>query len=285
MKKLLGSAVVFIAFAGIGSAIAADLPVKAPPVAAPVAWDWTGFYLGVEGGGKWEQDQWTATSLADPPVGRAPIDSSSPRTYSPASGRVGGFAGYNWQFGSQFVAGIEANWAWANGTATAGGFPGCTNAGCTVGFSYQPNGLIAGGDTTSTNMRWDASVRGRLGVLATPSLLLYATGGVAWQNLQVSGTCGPWANSFQCNGPPQAVPSAVTATNTLTGWTIGAGAEWHAWGNWFVRGEYRYNDFGTTSYVFPFGTTTTNNTYRFNLKTETQMATVGLAYKFNWGAL
>jgi outer membrane immunogenic protein len=275
-------AVCTIVFTQIASA--SDLPRKAPaymPPPLPV-FSWTGFYVGAALGAKWERDEWTATSLADSNVGgvRSPIDSSSPRNYDSTAARFGGFLGYNWQFAPQWVAGIEGDWAYANATTSSGGFPGCTNAVCTIGFGAAPNGLVAGGDLTSVKTRWDASVRGRLGILATPDLLLYGTGGIAWQNVKVSGACGPWQNSFYCNGAPQPVPSAVTQTDTLTGWTVGAGAEWHAWGNWLVRGEYRYANFGTSSYVFPFGTTVTNNTYRFDLKNETHIATFGLAYKF-----
>jgi opacity protein-like surface antigen len=61
---------------------------------------------------------------------------------------------------------------------------------------------------------------------------------------------GPWPSSFQC---------------------------WHAWGNWLLRGEYRYANFGTSSYVFPCGTTVTNNTYRFDVHNQTHIATFGLA--------
>jgi outer membrane immunogenic protein len=227
-----------------------------------------------------KRDTWTATSLADPPFGtpRTPIDLTSPRTYDTSGVRGGVYGGYNWQV-SQFVFGIEANAGFADAKNTVAGFPGCTLAGCTIGFTYPPNGLIAGGDLTTVNMRWDASVRGRLGFLATPDLLLYGTGGVAFQNIKVTGACGPAANSFQCN-VPQPIPSIVTIDKTLVGWTVGAGAEWHAWGNWLLRGEYRFADFGTNSYVFPFGTSSTNNTYRFNLRTETHIATFGIAYKF-----
>jgi outer membrane immunogenic protein len=280
MKRIVLGSIALSMLASSTFAADMQMPVYKAPVAVPAAWSWTGFYVGADVGGKWEGDSWTATSLADAPVGtpRSPIDTTSPRTYNTSGVRGGLYAGYNWQ-ASQYVFGIEANGGFANANSTVAGFPGCTLAGCTVGFGYPPNGLIAGGDLTTINMRWDASLRGRLGFLATPDLLLYGTGGVAFQNISVTGACGPAANSFQCN-VPQPVPSTVTVTNTLVGWTAGAGLEWHAWGNWLLRGEYRYAGFGTTSYVFPFGISNTNNTYRFNLRTQTQIATFGIAYKF-----
>jgi outer membrane immunogenic protein len=284
MKRLL---ILAVALTIASPSLAADLPArvaKAPPMVSP-AWSWTGFYVGAEAGGSWDRDRWTATSLADPPVGaaRSPIDITSPRSYNSSAGRVGGYAGYNWMVSPTWLVGIEGDAAWKDNSSTIGGFPGCTIAICTVGFVAVPNGLIAGGDTTRVRSNWDASIRGRVGVLATPDLLLYGTGGVAFEDKQVTGQCGPWQNSFQCNGPPQPAPSLVAQTKTLVGWTVGAGAEWHVAGNWLVRGEYRYADFGTSSYAFPFGTTTTNNTYRFNLRSTEQIATFGIAYKFGGG--
>lgn len=289
-KILLGSVLVALS---AGTALATDLPApvyKAPAV-APAAWSWAGFYVGGEVGGKWTRDEWTATSLRDgaPTNGAVflPIDSSSPTTFATASGRFGGFAGYNWQLASQFVVGIESDWAWANNSASAPGFPGCALAVCTGGAFAAAPSPAAGGDITSVTERWDASIRGRLGFLVVPNLLLYATGGVAWQDQQLNGSCGPVATSLYCNGQSQPVPAAVSLTNTLIGWTLGAGVEWRVWQNWSVRGEYRYANFGTNSEVFAFGSTAatngTDNTYRFNVKTDTQIATFGLAYKFDLG--
>jgi outer membrane immunogenic protein len=245
-------------------------------------WSWTGFYVGGDVGAKWTDSTWTATSLRDPPVpaGQLPIDGTSPTGFNSVAARFGGYAGYNWQFARTWVAGLEGDYGYSNTTTTKAGFPGCSVAGCVAGFTYVPGGP-AGGDTTSTTTRWDASARARVGYLFTPDLLIYGTGGVAWQNMQAAGNCGPFASSFYCNGAPQPNPSNITQTATLTGWTAGAGAEWHAWGNWLLRGEYRFADFGTWTSVFPFGTTGAgSNTYRFQLKVQTQIASVGLAYKF-----
>src|SRR5262249_60758298 len=54
-----------VAFAKIGTAGAADLPVKAPPMAAPVVYTWTGCYLsGGVGYGMWNQDHFLFDSTA-----------------------------------------------------------------------------------------------------------------------------------------------------------------------------------------------------------------------------
>ena len=120
MKKLILGSVALAAMI-TDPAMAADMPVRAPSVyrAPAPAWSWTGFYVGGEVGAKWLDDRWTATSLFDgggPLTGSPalPIDASSPRHYDITGARVGGYVGYNWQFDSKWVAGIEADAAWAH---------------------------------------------------------------------------------------------------------------------------------------------------------------------------
>jgi outer membrane immunogenic protein len=95
MKKILLAALM----AGVASSgMAADLPTrKAPPApqvyAPPPVFNWTGFYVGVNGG-------WGG--------GMGGGDFSSP-----SAGLVGGTVGYNYQVG-QFVGGLEGDWDWAD---------------------------------------------------------------------------------------------------------------------------------------------------------------------------
>ncbi|HEY1945057.1 MAG TPA: outer membrane protein [Roseiarcus sp.] len=95
MKKFLLAALL----AGVAtSAFAADLPTrKAPPAPAPVymppVFTWTGFYVGVNGGGAFANG---GRDFGDPD-----------------GGEVGGTVGYNYQLG-QIVLGVEADWDWAS---------------------------------------------------------------------------------------------------------------------------------------------------------------------------
>jgi outer membrane immunogenic protein len=238
MKKL-ATAIAAIALIGT-PALAADLarkmPVKAPPPPPAPVFSWTGFYAGVELGAKWADTTWTTTSLSSG-GGFFPVDASSPRNYDPSGFRWGGYVGYHWQVFSQWLWGVEADWAGANKTDTAAGIPGCT-----IGCPSPPG---PGADTSSVKMGWDASVRARLGYLVTPDILAYATGGIAWQRVEASATCqhsGPDPLCFALAGDPFA-----TGTNSkiLTGWTVGGGLEYRIYGNWLLRGEYRYSNFGT----------------------------------------
>ena len=102
MKKFLIGAVGLVAMAT--SASAADLAArpyaKAPPPVMAAVYDWSGFYIGVNGG--WGQSRerynWLGYSLV---------------SANATGGTVGGQIGYNWQAGS-WVFGVEAQGNWAN---------------------------------------------------------------------------------------------------------------------------------------------------------------------------
>jgi outer membrane immunogenic protein len=126
-------------------AAAADLSVaplyKAPPPAMAPAYNWSGFYLGVNGGGGWGHSNW---------------DTSATRINT-SGGMVGGTAGYNWQIGSA-VLGVEGDIDWANLKGTN------TSTLCPLGCS--------------TSDTWLSTVRGRAGY-AFGGVLPYVTGGLA----------------------------------------------------------------------------------------------------------
>jgi len=288
MRKILSAFAFVSSITFCGAVQAAEYQIPRALSPAP-SWSWPGFYIGGDVGAKWMGNQWTATSLRDPPgplLGgvQLPIDGTSPRNYDSTSVRLGAYLGYNWQLSRLWLVGLEADVAWADSrNAPHQGFPGCSPpgaSGCVAGFGYNP-GAPFGGDMTSVNMRWDASARGRIGFLVSPDTLLYGTGGVAWQHIAATGDCGPWPTSFYCNGPPQPTPSSLTQNTFLLGWTVGVGAEVRVAAGWLVRAEYRYANFGTWNSVFAFGSTPSgDNTYRFALRPTTNIVTAGVAYKF-----
>lgn len=132
-------------------AAAADLPRRYDPVPqrAPVyapIYNWTGFYVGINGGFGWGDSRWDTTGRFD------------------VSGAViGGTAGYNWQF-QQWVLGVEGDLDWSNikGTTTAVCAAGCT-----------------------TRNSWLATVRGRVGY-SFDRFLPYITGGLALGDIRGS---------------------------------------------------------------------------------------------------
>ena len=136
---------------GTTAAAAADLPMKtkAPP---PVAiYDWTGFYIGVEGGG----------SLGTSDHVDRVTGASDANGYNVKGGLAGGTLGYNWQM-SSFVVGFEGDASWVG---EYGSNP-----------DIGPVGNPA--FTSFTKETWMATARARFGY-AVNNLLFYGTGGYA----------------------------------------------------------------------------------------------------------
>ena len=139
-------------------AFAADLPVKAPANIATVT-NWTGFYIGIEGGADWGRFSQTNT-----------ISGVSLGFFDQKGGLIGGTAGYNWQTGN-WIFGLETDLSWTDlsGTQTCG--PTRTNI-CT------------------TEMRAFGTLRGRVGMTLLDNVLLYATGGLAYGYIRATRDVG-----------------------------------------------------------------------------------------------
>ena len=151
VRKVLLTSAVLVA-ASVISAFAADLPVKAPvAVAAPVT-NWSGWYVGVEGG--YGKSQFSQTNT---------VTNVSLGYYDQKGGLFGATVGYNWQ-AANWVWGLESDFSWANinGTQICG--PTRTNV-------------------CSTNMRDLGTLRGRLGMTIFDNTLLYATAGLAYADI------------------------------------------------------------------------------------------------------
>jgi hypothetical protein len=87
----------------------------------------------------------------------------------------------------------------------------------------------------------------------------------------------------QCTFSPGSPFDTQTNRNILTGWTVGGGLEKMIYGNWILRAEYRFSQFGHVNDVLPFaapGATVGSDFVRYRLSVQTHIATVGLAYKF-----
>src|SRR5262245_58787877 len=87
----------------------------------------------------------------------------------------------------------------------------------------------------SANTEWLSSVRGRLGFTGwLNNTMLYATGGVAWANIEYS------ADVFIPTD--LSIQSDTSFNTTKTGWVVGGGAEWMATSNILIRAEYLFYD-------------------------------------------
>ncbi len=97
--------------------------------------------------------------------------------------------------------------------------------------------------TVSSRLDYLGTVRGRLGVLVTPTFLLYGTGGLAYGGVQSN-------TSINFTNTGGAVPGFASGSfsDTRTGWTAGAGFEWMFFPNWSAKLEGLYYDLGSATY-------------------------------------
>lgn len=267
MKALAGGAIAFVALTA-APAFAADLPVVTKaPVVAP-AYNWTGIYAGVSAGGRWSNATWTTDCLVVAGGCGSSLGTHNPVDFDSATARVGSYLGYNWLFASAWLVGLEADIAWGDSSKTVVGIPGTIPAG-------PP--LAATGDSATVKEKWDGSLRARVGFLAAPTWLIYATGGVAWQQVDLTASCTGVISASVCGA---GLSTSETYSTTKAGWTVGGGVEAAFWGNWLGRVEYRYSDYGDINHTFFVGNASAvwNVSMSESLRTHTVL--VGLAYKF-----
>jgi len=148
-------------------------------------------------------------------------------------GLFGGQVGYNWQM-SSWVFGLEADAQWT-------GQRGSTTVLCAVTGCFTPLQTVGTSATLEDKLDWFATFRGRLGFTVTPNVLLYATGGAAWG--EVESNLGLTAVTA-AGVPFTAFGSSKT---DRFGWTVGAGIEAMFATNWSAKIEYLYLDMGSIS--------------------------------------
>jgi outer membrane immunogenic protein len=241
----------------IGHASAADAVLE---VAEPqVSFSWTGSYVGVWGGGRIGDIDWATTEVFNPNGDPIPFESDPNASDSSTSGRVAVYAGYNWQFSPAWVAGIEADLGYGDNSIRIDRIPGLWEE---ASFAEMELGL-------------DGSLRGRLGYLVSPTVLVYGTGGVAFQEAEASATCP--ADGEVCN--PATGTITTSSSDTLLGWTIGGGVEAAVFGNWLVRADYRYSDFEDFN-VTAMQVSEDSFGAEADISVDTHTFGVGIGYKF-----
>ncbi|UPK40233.1 outer membrane beta-barrel protein [Bradyrhizobium sp. 186] len=268
MPSLWGGAALLAGMALAGPALAADIAPKPFTKAAPlVASSWTGFYAGLGLGFRSTRADLTTTSVLFDGVPRDLSQSVVNQPFNGTGFRASPYAGFNWQVAPHWVVGVEGDVGFGDQTTVLPGFRSSPRFGSST-FVI---------DSLSVKAGWDASVRGRMGYLLTPATLVYATGGLAWQHYDITSVCV----SGICTGNGVA-PAVVSNSVTKTGWTLGGGIETALWGNWLLRAEYRYADFGTAPFTITRTATagTALTIDNFDAKLRTHTASVGLAYKF-----
>ena len=226
MKKFaLAAAALMVGTAGASAADLAARPyTKAPPMVA-AAYDWSGFYAGINGGWGSSRNSWTAVPPTTPFIGPEGAHDAD-------GGTVGGQVGYRWQAGT-FVFGLEAqgNWADFSGSNVSLLYPGLRNHSTIDAF-----GLFTGQVGYAVN-----------------NVLLYVKGGAAVTS-----------NTYRINDAVTGAAVGITGDDTRWGASVGAGLEYAFAPNWSVGVEYNHLFMQDRTYTFvaPGGGTVGADTIR-----------------------
>jgi hypothetical protein len=247
------------------------------PVAAisPIGASWSGFYAGVNLG-------YGAGNLSSA-VAVAPFTQTSPFGFifpggnSSASGRPGGIVGgvelgYNWRPTPGWLAGIEADIQSAGQKSSAlGQFSGTTSG--VIGACTALTCTYTNTSDITARLSWFGTARGRAGAEVN-GLLLYATGGLAYGQVSVSGT-----NTFTVSA--LGVPTPVIYTTpinysvTRVGWAAGGGIEGRlGLSRWTWKVEYLHVDLGTIG-PYSFGSVPT---VKIDTRITDEIARIGFNY-------
>jgi outer membrane immunogenic protein len=266
----LVTAVSSIALTQIASA--ADLPRKAPPIMpapVPVA-DWSGVYVGLEGGYGWGHQNVDAVIPGDkfnfpdayeyefgPTVGEKLFFPDVAVPSGKQKGWLfGGFAGAQKQWGG-WVFGIEADFDAAD--LKGSGINSATN----VFDVYIYPGTTCGGclsltQTVAAASKIDelGSVRGKVGFVLAPDWLIYGTGGLAYAHVKNAFTATESYDVTKISMQMDPIFSSVAsaAGTSMFGWAAGAGVDWKFWHDagsaWVLGVEYLHYGFGDQTVTF-----------------------------------
>jgi outer membrane immunogenic protein len=240
MKKLFLASIALFVLNANGSALAADMPVKAPVYRAPppvAVYSWSGCYLGGNLGSGWASTQWHfgGVEFAD----------------HRADGLVGGVQiGCDYQAGA-WVFGVQGMFDWSDLEAD----------------SHRVVGALGPNVIDQTRISSLATLTGRIGYAVRPATLLYVKGGAAWVRAKHDECCLPII-------PPVTVDDGF-AHVTRSGWAVGVGLEHMFRPNWSVFVEYDYIGLGERAVTFaPTGPTT--GPFVYDIRQNVQMVLVGI---------
>ncbi len=295
MKKVMAAMAATAFFGAAPFGFAADMPLKAPapPPALP---GWAGFYGGFNVGGTFSDGSFDTTGV---PVSFNPagINLGAPATLnalavaltsnaSRSGGQFigGGQFGYSFQFNSVWVLGFEADIQALGGSIGASNVPTVSSF-APFGF---PNNSYGGSAAFTERLDYLGTVRGRVGYLATPNLLAYGTGGLAYGGAHLSSSYSIQETfpGFNVN-IVSPIAGAASASTTAVGWTAGFGLEWMFASRWSAKFEYLYYDLGSLQVSVPL-TQVVNVTTPWatvlaqtNARFDGSIVRVGVSYHLN----
>ena len=212
MKKFLFSTVALIAFAA--PAAAADLAArpytKAPPTPIAVVYDWSGFYIGANGGWGSSRKCWDAVTAAGAFI-------ANEGCHDATGGTAGGQIGYRWQSGT-WVFGVEGQGNWADFRGSNFSIPFGNN----IHSKVDAFGLLTG------QVGWAAN-----------NVLFYVKGGAAVT-----------ADKYRIATTVGNVTLANSNDDTRWGGVAGVGLEYGFTPNWSAAIEYDHLFMGNRTNTF-----------------------------------
>jgi outer membrane immunogenic protein len=230
-----------------GAASAADLaarPYTKAPVPVAAVYNWTGFYIGVNGGGGSAHTCADIVALGGFPV----VPAAAEGCHNATGGTVGGQIGYRWQ-AANWVFGLEGQGNWAD-------------------FSGDNIGLFTG-DRNRSRIDGFGLITGQIGY-AWNNVLLYVKGGGAVVGNKFDTFIGP--------GFVGAGTLLASANETRWGGTVGVGLEVGFAPNWTVGLEYNHLFLGDRDVTFTTPAGALYGTAR--ISQDVDMGLVRLNYKF-----
>lgn len=250
MKKfwMIAAAAAFASTSANAADMAARPYTKAPPPAIAAIYDWSGFYIGANGGYATSRNCWNFESFAGAAF------TAGEGCHNADGGVVGGQIGYRWQAGT-WVFGLEAQGDWADLSGSRVSSPAFV--------------LVPGDLTINSKLQAFGLFTGQIGY-AWNNVLLYAKGGAAVVDNRFSHTFT--GTNVLIN----------TSNDTRWGATVGAGLEFGFAPNWSMGVEYNHIFLERDTFSFaasPVGVATRNS-----ISQDVDMITARINYRFGGAA-
>jgi outer membrane immunogenic protein len=223
--------------------------------------DWSGFYVGLNGGWNWDNTHVRSTTTVNQLTGvnagagtvTVPATTFPSRSAQSNDGFMGGGQlGFNAQAGG-LLFGVEGDFDGATGRHGQSSY-----------YSLPATGLTTGSTVVvrqEVDPDWVATLRGRVG-LALDRTLVYGTGGAAWADLRdrASFTYAPTVTSAVSTANPGVTYGPYSnggggGSSVRAGWTAGGGVDFLVAPNLTLGAEYRHTEIGTgNGYIGSNGT-------------------------------
>lgn len=262
MKKLISAAFGLAAlglapFSLTAPASAADLAArpytKAPAPVIAAVYDWSGFYIGLNGGGGWSRKCWdTTTPVVNPAILVAVVlvPPGPEGCHDASGGVVGGQLGYRWQTGA-WVFGLEGQGDWANIRGS--------NASIYAPFAFF-------GNSNRTKIDGIGLITGQVGY-AMNNVLFYVKGGAMGVSDKYQGYTTLTGVVFD------------RASETRYGGAIGAGIDFGVTPNIVLGVDYMHGFLGSRDITFT--SVATGAVSRIDrIRQDVDMVTFRASYKF-----